>query len=353
MRRYTLYNQDTAAAAFALDAGAIVSFAPIRPELLPMQLCCASPEGFTLWLQDRAIDLTSFQHRQLAQALVGSRDKTAVALATHMFSISDTFTCFAEDEPLVPRAQLCTPDEQNRVSDFILMSSDTSLRLAQIASPNASTDGSFTKTWRFEHGDWWLYKLQSVEATRSEYEISRALRAAGLDAAEYRLDRSRRTRIRTRSFVKANEFFEPYESLRYMFSDISDSDAVIYRNLASLGEAFEKAWRRILLADALFMNTDRHMRNFGVIRSAQTGELLRLAPNFDNNQAFKANPGSRYSAAMLQAFRQTYGLNGSDCSDLHSLVAACEKRAYLQEAAEAGAALLTERRINQKETELE
>ena len=38
MRRYTLYNQDTAAAAFALDAGAIVSFAPIRLELLPMAL---------------------------------------------------------------------------------------------------------------------------------------------------------------------------------------------------------------------------------------------------------------------------------------------------------------------------
>ena len=340
MRSYTLFSQDVPVARFALDAGAIVDFTPTKPELLPMQLRRASSEGFTLWLQDRAIDLTSFQHRQLAQALVGSRDKTAVALMTHMFSISDTFTCFAEDEAFVPRNQLCSADEQNLVSKFILVSSDTSLRIARLASPNASTDGSFTKTWCFEHGEWWLYKLQSTDAVRSEYEISRALRTAGFDAAEYRLDRNKKTRIRTRNFVAENTFFEPYESLRYMFTDISDNDETIYQNFASLGGSFEQSWRKILLADALFMNTDRHMRNFGVIRSAKTGEILCLAPNFDNNQAYMANPGSHYSDAMLRAFKETYGMTDDDRENLRKLVDACEERPYLQDAAKAGKRLL-------------
>ena len=117
-------------------------------------------------------------------------------------------------------------------------------------------------------------------------QISKVLMASGCAAEESRNCDEARTRIRTRNFVGAGEFFEPYDSLRFMFEDKSDEEEVIYRNLASLGDEMEAAWRRILLADALFMNTDRHMRNFGVIRSAATGDILRLAPNFDNNQAY-------------------------------------------------------------------
>lgn len=68
---------------------------------------------------------------------------------------------------------------------LILISSDTSLRNRNIATPNASMDGSFPKTWKFEIGAWWLYKLQSATATRSERDISHVLMECGWDAAEY------------------------------------------------------------------------------------------------------------------------------------------------------------------------
>lgn len=125
----------------------------------------------------------------------------------------------------------------------------------------------------------------------------------GWDAAEYVYDDSKPNRIKTRNFVGEGEFFEPYDSLRYMFEDKSDNEAVIYANLCSLGPEFERAYRRILLADALFMNSDRHMRNFGAIRSVTTGDILRVVPNYDNNQAYKANKDVRYSGAMLCLFR--------------------------------------------------
>lgn len=329
--RYILYNNDKPIADFEVNRGTIESYTPLEPRLLPMQLCGASADGFTLWLQERSIDLNSFQHRQLTQELLGSRDKVAISLMTHMFSISDTFTCFAEDEAFVPRAQLLNPDDQDRVSDFILVSSDTSLGKSQIATPNVSTDGGFTKTWKFEAGEWWLYKLQSPEATRSEREISRALISAGWDAAEYQYIGNYRTRIRSRNFVQKNEFFEPYDSLRFMFEDRSDNGQIIYSNISSLGCEFERAWRRILLADALFMNTDRHMRNFGVIRSAVTGEILRIAPNFDNNQAYRANPSGRYSGAMLRQFAVELGMTASDKQDIAALLEACAGIPYLED----------------------
>lgn len=333
--RYYLYNDDQKVAFFQYTRGTIRKFEVYCPDLLPMQIRNASADGFSLWLQERAIDLNTFQHRQLANQVIGSRDKTAIAILTHMYSISDTFTCF-KDKEFRPRKELCCVEDQNTISDFILVSSDTSLRVNSIITPNASTDGSFPKTWKYEKGKWWLYKKQSTDATRSEREISQVLRECNWDAAEYRYVGRSRTLIRSCNFVGKNEFFEPYDSLRFMFEDKSDDDQVIYDNLASLGADFEKAYRRILLADALFTNTDRHMRNFGVIRSSKTGEILRLAPNFDNNQAYRANPGGRFSDSMLRGFKASFGLTEDDVADLNALIEACKKNKYLSAAAEIG-----------------
>lgn len=340
MRSYDLYNNDVLVAEFQTQGGTLHSFTPLRKELLPMQVANASADGFALWLQNRSIDLNTFQHRQLVYALTGSRDKISVAIATHMFSISDTFTCFDKAE-FIPRGQLCNPLDQAQVSDFILVSSDTSLKNTGMVTPNASTDGCFTKTWKYERGEWWLYKLQSADATKSECEISKVLRACGYSAAEYEYDGCVRTRIKTRNFVGDNEFFEPYESVRFMFDDKSDDEQVVYDNIASLGSSFELEWRRILLADALFMNTDRHMRNFGVIRSAVTGKLLRMAPNFDNNQAYLANPGGTYSERMLTNFFQSYHPKKQDHNDLAKMVDACEHIDYMKQAAEVGRRIIS------------
>ena len=299
LHRYILYCDDVRVAQFSVSQSVITEFIPEKTELLPMQICHAGAEGFSSWLRERAVDLNSVQHRNLMHELLGSRDKTVLAIRSHMFSISDTYTCFEEHE-FIPRLQLCNPEDQNTVSQYILVSSDTSLRHLTTVTPNASTDGSFTKTWRFEQGQWWLYKLQSSAAARAEVEISRILQAIGWDAAEYCYDRSFRKRVKSRNFLQAHEFFEPYDSFRFCFGDLSDDDEVIDRNLASLGPGFASDWKKIRLADAVFLNTDRHMRNFGVIRSSQTGQVLRLAPNFDNNQAYLANPGGRYTDAMLK-----------------------------------------------------
>lgn len=329
MARYVLYNDDVQVASFTVSNSVIKEFIPQRPDLLPMQIRDAAADAFSLWLHERAVDLNSIQHRNLMNELVGSRDKTVLALRTHMFSISDTFTCFEEGE-FVPRLQLCRPEDQNTVSDYILVSSDTSLRNIRVSTPNASTDGSFTKTWRFEEGGWWLYKLQSSTSTSTEVQISRVLRKIGWDAAEYDYVNNLRRRVRTRNFLQEGEFFEPYDSFRFFFDDPSDDDNIISENISRLGDEFERAWKRILLADAVFENTDRHMRNFGVIRSSTTGEVLRLAPNFDNNQAYLANPSGKYSDSMLKLYMMH--ADHQDLENLRILSNALKSFSYLSEA---------------------
>ena len=333
MPRYVLYNDDVQAALFTVRNAVITDFQPQRPELLPMQIRQGTAEGFSAWLRERAVDLNNAQHRQLMSELVGSRDRTTIALRTHMFSISDTFTCFEEGE-FTPRTKLCSAENQNKASQFILVSSDTSLRGLSAVTPNAATDGSFTKTWRFENGGWWLYKVQSSAATEAEVQISRALRQAGWDAAEYDYVGRYRRRVKTRSFLRPGEYFEPYDSFRFFFENPGDSDETIKSNIASLGPAFQSAWKRMLLSDALFVNTDRHMRNFGVIRSSATGEVLRLAPNFDNNQAYLANPSGKYTDRMLK--NHMAHADGEDLANLQILCDALADYPYLRQAREAG-----------------
>ncbi|MBQ9210644.1 MAG: hypothetical protein IJ153_02995 [Clostridia bacterium] len=332
MARYILYNDDVQVARFEVQHSIITDFSPERPDLLPMQIRHGTADAFSSWLRERAVDLNSVMHRRLMNELIGSRDKITLALLTYMFSISDTFTCF-EEGAFVPRMQLCQTEEQNKVSDYILLSTDTSLRNLHVATPNASTDGSFTKTWKYEGNAWWLYKLQSAAATEAEVEIGRVLQDVGWDAAEYRFVGRFRKRVKTRNFLKEHEFYEPYDSFRFYFEDPSDDDEVIYRNIASLGSEQENAWKRILLADAVFLNTDRHMRNYGVIRSSATGAVLRLAPNFDNNQAYLANPGGNYSEAMLKRYMRQ--ADKQDIENLKVLSDALKRYPYLHYAYEA------------------
>ena len=139
--------------------------------------------------------------------------------------------------------------------------------------------------------------------------------------------------MKSRSFLHPKEFFEPYDSFRFFFDDPSDDDSVIYQNIASLGPEFEEAWKRILVADAAFFNTDRHMRNYGFIRSSVTGAVLRMAPNFDNNQAYIANPGGTYSDGMLKLFLKN--ADSRDYQNLEMLSNAMIRHPFMKQAYEA------------------
>ena len=55
----------------------------------------------------------------------------------------------------------------------------------------------------------------------------------------------------------------------------------------------------------------RNLRNFGVIRSSVTDEALRLAPNFNNNQAYLANPSGDLLRGNAEFVHEASGQRGS------------------------------------------
>ena len=82
------------------------------------------------------------------------------------------------------------------------------------------------------------------------------------------------------------------ESSFVPFAYMLDRDAKDGMNLEralaffdELGEEAGQKFRSMLVFDAVIMNPDRHMGNYGVFRDNRTGRVLGFAPVFDNNLA--------------------------------------------------------------------
>lgn len=88
--------------------------------------------------------------------------------------------------------------------------------------------------------------------------------------------------VKTKDFTNnASLNFEP------AYSFMGDNEDYI-ETLNALKSLFPRAvedYVRMLFLDTICANPDRHTFNFGILRDADTGNILGLAPNFDNNMA--------------------------------------------------------------------
>ena len=169
--RYILYNDDVQVAQFTVHNTVIEEYVPEKPELLPMQIRRTSADGFTAWMRERSVDLSSVQHRDLMNSLYASRDKTTLALKTHMFSLSDTFTCFPENE-FTPRLQLCRPEDQNAPLQYCVYSTTT------VEAEHEDDHPSRYRTYVY------LNLWSDVDPTEMRYLIREAMYAAGFGMVE-------------------------------------------------------------------------------------------------------------------------------------------------------------------------
>ena len=58
-----------------------------------------------------------------------------------------------------------------------------------------------------------------------------------------------------------------------------------FSTLYALSPALAEEYLKIVWMDTLCFNMDRHTKNFGVLRDVKSGEILGMAPNYDNNVA--------------------------------------------------------------------
>lgn len=192
------------------------------------------------WLASRAIDSHRPNSRLLKKALrLAERDDVNTVLSVHAVTVTDTYWVRDADSPL---------------------------------------------TW---DGVWWLYKQADAQELFSEYFICLLGKRLGFNMAEYLpcsdYVRPRTRAIRTRDFTDgASVNFEPLDAI--MGENVEDYIHT-YDVLKQFGQNVASDYVSIVCMDALCANPDRHSFNLGVLRDVDTGKVLCLAPNFDNNMA--------------------------------------------------------------------
>jgi len=231
------------------------------------------------WLEKRAIDRHRTNSRLLKKALrLSPADDAEVALVFNAASITDDFWY----RPIGSLLQYS--DVVFKANDFdtlALRGDPDGFTRAPSRTPELTNIGSFEKCWRLINGVWWMYKNEKPAEQFSELFIYHLGQALGLDMAVYELHDGF---VRTKDFTEGRLNFESFAAL-------SDDDGYqsCFHRLFDISPALAQQYLKIIWLDSICLNVDRHTENFGFLRSRQTGEILRMAPNFDNNIALISN----------------------------------------------------------------
>lgn len=271
-----IMSGDTAVASFY---GRIVT--PILPERCP--LCFQKGGDLELWLESRAIDRHRTNSRILKRILrLGDTSDLNTALHVHGATITDNYWVKTEDEAGLTWADVGF--RENYFADLALSGRFSSIAKnytpeeLRTATPELTNIGSYEKCWRQQDGHWVMVKSGTPEEHFSEIFTAALGKHLGYDMAEYMLDGAY---VISKDFTEGRLNFEPMANL------VQDNEEYNfnYDVLQTLDPSLLKPYLDILFMDALVFNVDRHTQNYGLLRSRETGAILSMAPNFDNNMA--------------------------------------------------------------------
>lgn len=248
---------------------------PLQEHLLPLQL--QRMGDIETWLSMRAIDEHRVNSRLLKKVLrLEEKDNVSTALKFNGATITDTYWV----RPWNSNLRWDQVRFTSNYFDTLALRGDLSAFSQRPSrTPELTNTGSFEKCWRLENGEWWMYKAGNEYEQFSELFIEQLGCQLGFPMAHYELSGGY---IKTRDFTSgATVNFEP------AFGLVGDNEDYVhnYRVFQNISQDLADQYFEIILMDTVCLNADRHTNNYGVLRNPDTGKILRLAPNFDNNIA--------------------------------------------------------------------
>ncbi len=246
------------------------------------------PIGFTdigTWLQNRQAP----KHREHIAALLkscGCDDLDGYIRFTYALTLNDSFWIRPANKPLkwVDVSLFC--NEFDETIARIAFEGGLYGEQFSTTSPEFGTDGTFAKCWIREDDKIYLIKQGSSGARNAGLEPYSEMYTSQLalhictDAIPYEVVRYRgKVASKCLLFTNEQEGFAPIS--RVLPGRPTAGKLLEYFS----GIGSDDAFRRMLVLDALVLNTDRHMGNFGILFDTDTMVPIRMAPVFDNNQA--------------------------------------------------------------------
>ena len=196
-----------------------------------------------------------------------------------------------------------TRDDGLRYEDFNLFDNDISKELSlsifngtktkinnTVLSPEFTTNGAIPKCWIKKDDGYYLYKsstgylgfANTGNEPYSEYYACQLLKELGIPYINYDLEMYQGEIVSVcKIFTSKDIAYEPI----HLVANIDDIDKAYNW---CLEHNLEEAFGDMILFDALIYNHDRHLGNFGVIKDNHTGDILGMAPIFDNGAGLLA-----------------------------------------------------------------
>ena len=254
----------------------------INEPLLPLYL--KRIKNADMWLETRAIDSHRANSRLLKKALrLAEKDDISTVIHVNGATITDNYWIRSLGSDLT-YADIRFSDDY--FSNLALKGTYNSFNRAASSkrsrTPELTNVGSFEKCWKLHDGKWWMHKKANHEEMFSELFVYEFGKLLGMDMAVYE---------RGDACVKSLDFtdsaainFEPASA----FMGDNEEYLDVIDALKRLCPQAIPDYIRMIFLDTICANPDRHTNNFGLLRDVTSGELLGLAPNFDNNMALIA-----------------------------------------------------------------
>lgn len=266
---------------------------PGAERLLPLNMAsCPNDIELRRFLDSRRIPKNrAYVERILAPFGLRASDTKGIIDVTKGMSLNDSYCVVpAGEAPCFAKYNLFENGFDTVLSIIAYTGRVPSSEVGSGIPSELSSSGAFPKTWRIVDGRRVLYKAAHDDGLGlepvSEYLASQVAEVMGLPHVAYDLDVWQGRLCSTCALM--NDAATSFVPFAYAIDRDAKDDMNLERALAYFGELGEEAaqqFRSMLVFDAVIMNPDRHMGNYGVLRDNETGRVLAFAPIFDNNLA--------------------------------------------------------------------
>lgn len=275
-------NKDTKLMKFSIDGEGVMEQCSVIEQYtdLPIWL----PDIDT-WISKRS----AAKHRKHVQSILdmmGGRTLSGFIGLTHCLSLNDTLWVKSALENINwDSVSLYSNDFDEVVSKLSFDGNGLCGMKFSTTSPELTTDGAFDKCW-VKEDDIYLIKAGSTGASNtgrepySEVLASQVYTCLCKNSVQYKLTHYDGRVVSKCKLFTAEEY--GYKAAA-IFNLVTPNISKLLNEFSKFGG--EDNFRRMIVADAVCINQDRHFGNFGFLVNNETFERVAMAPVFDYNLA--------------------------------------------------------------------
>lgn len=256
-----------------------------KKQLLPLDLEQTN-ESLVKWLKGRTIPRNrAYVSNFLSRLGLNEKDTKGIIDVCQGLSLNDAYWIVREDcKDTFEEKNLYENSFSTNIASIAFTGFGSFTKSSFRSSPEFTTNGMLAKSWRRLNGKTLLYKsgtegfANSGLEPYSEFYAGQIAEAMELNYVAYGLSKWKKRLCSTcELFTDINTSFIPIG--RLVKSGGMDAILKFYK---SLGEEFYDELIDMLVFDAIILNEDRHMGNFGVLVDNKKNRIVAPAPIFDN-----------------------------------------------------------------------